>query len=57
MAVDTPKFGPGLKYEDLYDGPYGPSDSILGVTEDPLALLFFFMRSKRWAQIAVESNR
>ncbi|KAE8965895.1 hypothetical protein PR001_g28583 [Phytophthora rubi] len=53
---DTSKFGPDPKYEDLYDGPYGPSDSVLSVADDPLALLFYFLPPKLWAQIAVESN-
>ncbi|KAE9169185.1 hypothetical protein PF002_g30427 [Phytophthora fragariae] len=53
---DTSNFGPDPKYEDLYDGPYGPSDSVLSVADDPLALLFYFLPPKLWAQIAVESN-
>ncbi|POM73266.1 Hypothetical protein PHPALM_9902 [Phytophthora palmivora] len=54
---DPAKFGPNPKYTDLYDGPYGPSTSILAVAEDPLALLFYFLPPKLWSQIAVESNR
>lgn len=56
MAVDTSKFGPDPKHEDLYDGPYGPCDSVLSVAEHPVALLFYFMSPKLWAQIAVQSN-
>ncbi|EGZ29529.1 hypothetical protein PHYSODRAFT_475348, partial [Phytophthora sojae] len=33
-----------------------PTPSVLEVAEDPLALLFYFMPPKLWAQIAVESN-
>ncbi|OWY92128.1 hypothetical protein PHMEG_00038990, partial [Phytophthora megakarya] len=44
-------------YADLYTGPWGPSDSVLNVAEDPLALLFYFMPPKLWSQITVESNR
>ncbi|GMF20513.1 unnamed protein product [Phytophthora fragariaefolia] len=51
------KFGPDPTYEDLYDGSYGPSDSVMAVGDDPLALLFYFMPPKPWAQIAFESNR
>uniref|UniRef100_H3H417 PiggyBac transposable element-derived protein domain-containing protein n=1 Tax=Phytophthora ramorum TaxID=164328 RepID=H3H417_PHYRM len=53
---DSSKFGPDPTYDDLYDGPYGPSDSVLSVAEDPLALLFYFLPPKLWSQIAVESN-
>ncbi|KAE9261507.1 hypothetical protein PF001_g32391, partial [Phytophthora fragariae] len=53
---DTSKFGPDPTYADIYDGPYGPSDSLLSVADDPLALLFYFLPPKLWAQIAVESN-
>ncbi|KAE9042694.1 hypothetical protein PR001_g6089 [Phytophthora rubi] len=53
---DPSKFGPDPTYEGLYDGPYGPSDSVLNVAEDPLALLFYFLPPKLWSQIAVESN-
>ncbi|KAE8960401.1 hypothetical protein PR001_g30397, partial [Phytophthora rubi] len=52
----TSKFGPDPTYADIYDGPYGPSDSVLSVADDPLALLFYFLPPKLWAQIAVESN-
>ncbi|GMF31981.1 unnamed protein product [Phytophthora fragariaefolia] len=55
-ALYTSKFGPDPTYEGLYDGPYGPSDSILNVADDPLALFFYFLPPKLWAQIAVESN-
>ncbi|KAG6611402.1 putative pleiotropic drug resistance protein [Phytophthora cinnamomi] len=37
------KFGPDPTYAGLYDGPYGPSDSVMSVADDPLALLFYFM--------------
>ncbi|GMF22744.1 unnamed protein product [Phytophthora fragariaefolia] len=40
---DESKFGPDPTYADLYDGPYGPTTSVLEVAEDPLALLFYFM--------------
>ncbi|KAG3043175.1 hypothetical protein PC121_g22720 [Phytophthora cactorum] len=43
---DPSKFGPDPTYADLYDGPYGPSDSVLDVADDPLALLFYFMPLK-----------
>ncbi|EGZ18745.1 hypothetical protein PHYSODRAFT_332488 [Phytophthora sojae] len=46
------KFGPDPTYADLYDGPYGPTPSVLEVAEDPLALLFYFMPPKLCAQIA-----
>ncbi|KAE8960380.1 hypothetical protein PR001_g30404, partial [Phytophthora rubi] len=52
----TSKFGPDPTYADIYDGPYGPSDSVLSVADDPLALLFYFLPPKLWAQIAVESH-
>ncbi|POM72181.1 Pleiotropic drug resistance protein, partial [Phytophthora palmivora] len=54
---DPEKFGPGPTYEGLYDGDYGPSDSVMAVGDDPLALLFYFMPPKLWTQIAAESNR
>jgi hypothetical protein len=54
--IYTAKFVSDPTYEGLYDGPYGPSDSVLSVAEDPLALLFYFMPPKLWSQIAVESN-
>ncbi|GMF53469.1 unnamed protein product [Phytophthora fragariaefolia] len=54
---DPDKFGPDPTYEDLYDGPYGPSDSVMTVGDDPLALLFYFMPPKLWTQISFESNR
>ncbi|KAE9007206.1 hypothetical protein PF002_g15746 [Phytophthora fragariae] len=53
---DETKFGPDPTYADLYDGSYGPTNNVLAVAEDPLALLFYFMSPKLWAQIAVESN-
>ncbi|KAG6623483.1 Pleiotropic drug resistance protein [Phytophthora cinnamomi] len=53
---DTSKFGPDPTYKDLYDGLYGPSDSVLRVADNPLALLFYFLPPKLWVQIAVESN-
>ncbi|KAG6590956.1 Pol protein [Phytophthora cinnamomi] len=53
---DESKFGPDPTYANLYDGPYGPTHSVLEVAEDPLALMFYFMPPKLWAQIAVESN-
>ncbi|GMF54182.1 unnamed protein product [Phytophthora fragariaefolia] len=53
---DESKFGPDPTYADLYDGPYGPTTSVLEADEDPLALLFYFMPPKLWAQIAVECN-
>lgn len=56
LFADTSKFGPDPTYADLYDGPYGPSDSVLSVADDPLALLFYFLPPKLWDQIAVESN-
>ncbi|KAG6611035.1 Pleiotropic drug resistance protein [Phytophthora cinnamomi] len=42
----TSKFGADPEYHGLYDGPYGPSDSVLGVADDPIALLFYFMPPK-----------
>lgn len=57
LFVDQSKFGDNPTYEDLYDGPYGPSESVLGVAEDPLALFFYYLPPKLWRQIAVESNR
>ncbi|KAE9019498.1 hypothetical protein PR001_g13862 [Phytophthora rubi] len=54
---DRSRFGPDPEYADLYDGPYGPSASVLEIADDPLALLFYFMPPKLWRQIAVESNR
>ncbi|KAE9021682.1 hypothetical protein PR001_g11760 [Phytophthora rubi] len=54
---DISRFGPDPEYADLYDGPYGPSASVLEIADDPLALLFYFMPPKLWRQIAVESNR
>ncbi|KAE9338528.1 hypothetical protein PR003_g11453 [Phytophthora rubi] len=56
LFADQTKFGPDPTYADLYDGSYGPTNSVLAVAEDPLALLFYFMPPKLWAQIAVESN-
>ncbi|KAG3001521.1 hypothetical protein PC128_g21778 [Phytophthora cactorum] len=56
MCSYPSKFGPDLRYDDLYDGPSGPSDSALSVADDPLALLFYFLSPKLWTQIAVESN-
>ncbi|KAG2815348.1 hypothetical protein PC112_g13912 [Phytophthora cactorum] len=53
---DPSKFGPDPTYADLYDGPYGPSDSVLDVADDLLALLFYFMPPQLWRQIAIESN-
>ncbi|GMF21643.1 unnamed protein product [Phytophthora fragariaefolia] len=53
---DESKFGPDPTYADLYDGPYGPTTSVLELAEDPLALLFYFIPPKFRAQIAVESN-
>ncbi|POM77285.1 Hypothetical protein PHPALM_5354, partial [Phytophthora palmivora] len=53
---DETKFGPDPTYADLYDGSFGPTQSVLVVADDPLALLFYFMPPKLWAQIAVESN-
>ncbi|POM80586.1 Hypothetical protein PHPALM_1556 [Phytophthora palmivora] len=50
------KFVPDPTYADLYDGSFGPTQSVLVVADDPLALLFYFMPPKLWAQIAVESN-
>ncbi|KAE9092673.1 hypothetical protein PF007_g18390 [Phytophthora fragariae] len=55
LSYET-KFGPDPTYADLYDGSYGPTNNVLAVAEDPLALLFYFMSPKLWAQIAVESN-
>ncbi|KAG6620805.1 Pol protein [Phytophthora cinnamomi] len=49
-------FGPDPTYANLYDGPYGPTHSVLEVAEDPLALMFYFRPPKLSAQIAVESN-
>jgi hypothetical protein len=57
LRVDPETFGPDPTYEDLYDGSYGPSDSVMSVGDDPLALLFYFMPPKLWTQIATESNR
>lgn len=57
LYLDATKFGPDPTYAGLYDGPYGPSDSVLRLGDDPLALLFFFLPPKIWSQIAVESNR
>ncbi|KAE9168063.1 hypothetical protein PF004_g28617 [Phytophthora fragariae] len=54
---DPEKFGPDPTYAGLYDGSFGPSDSVMAVADDPLALLFYFMPPKLWSQIAVESNR
>ncbi|GMF44386.1 unnamed protein product [Phytophthora fragariaefolia] len=54
---DPEKFGPDPTYEDLYDGPYGPSESVMAVGDDPLALLFYLMPPKLWTQISFESNR
>ncbi|KAE9006167.1 hypothetical protein PR002_g16559 [Phytophthora rubi] len=56
LFADETKFGPDPTYADLYDGSYVPTKSVLAVVEDPLALLFYFMPPKLWAQIAVESN-
>ncbi|GMF48696.1 unnamed protein product [Phytophthora fragariaefolia] len=53
---DPNKFGPDPTYADLYDGPFGPSDSVMEIADDPLALLCYFMPPKLWTQIAVESN-
>ncbi|KAG2837149.1 hypothetical protein PC118_g11649 [Phytophthora cactorum] len=53
---DPSKFGPDPTYAGLYDGPYGPSDSVLDVADDPLVLLFYFMPPQLWRQIAIESN-
>ncbi|POM58892.1 Pol protein [Phytophthora palmivora] len=56
LFTDETKFGPDPTYADLYDGSFGPTQSVLVVSDDPLALLFYFMPPKLWAQIAVESN-
>ncbi|GMF37333.1 unnamed protein product [Phytophthora fragariaefolia] len=55
---DPAKFGEDPEYHVRYDGPYGPSDSVLSLADDPIALLFYFMPPppKLWSQIAVESN-
>ncbi|KAG6608853.1 uncharacterized protein IUM83_12861 [Phytophthora cinnamomi] len=53
---DTSKFGADPEYHGLYDGPYDPNDGVLGVSDDQIALLFYFMPPKLWSQIAVESN-
>ncbi|KAI9993398.1 hypothetical protein PInf_015479 [Phytophthora infestans] len=37
---DTAKFGPDPEYKDLYRDAYGPSDSVMKVGDDPLALMF-----------------
>ncbi|OWZ01809.1 hypothetical protein PHMEG_00026737 [Phytophthora megakarya] len=54
---DETKFGPDPAYSDLFDGASGPSDSVLTVADDPLAVLFYFLPPKLWTQIAVQSNR
>ncbi|KAE8957734.1 hypothetical protein PR002_g31084 [Phytophthora rubi] len=43
---DPAKFGPDSTYADLYSGDYGPSNSVMPVADDPLALLFYFMPPK-----------
>ncbi|KAE8956803.1 hypothetical protein PR001_g31605, partial [Phytophthora rubi] len=53
---DPAKFGPDPTYADLYSGDYGPSNSVMPVADDPLALLFYFMPPKLWTHIAAESN-
>ncbi|KAJ8520266.1 hypothetical protein ON010_g17970 [Phytophthora cinnamomi] len=57
FVVDPNKFGSDPTYAGLYDGPFGPSASVMPVADDPLALLFYFMSPKLWTQIAAESNR
>ncbi|KAE9182907.1 hypothetical protein PF004_g24105 [Phytophthora fragariae] len=54
---ESNQFGPDPSYAGLYDGPFGPSNSVMSVADDPLALLFYFLPPKLWRQIAVESNR
>ncbi|KAE9052277.1 hypothetical protein PR001_g651, partial [Phytophthora rubi] len=53
---DPAKFGPDPTYADLYSGDYGPSNSVMPVADDQLALLFYFMPPKLWIQVAAESN-
>ncbi|KAG2799581.1 hypothetical protein PC111_g20325 [Phytophthora cactorum] len=53
---DPSKIGPDPTYAGLCDRPYGPSDSVLDVADDPLALLFYFMPPQLRRQIAIESN-
>ncbi|KAI9987418.1 hypothetical protein PInf_023457 [Phytophthora infestans] len=53
---DPDKFGPDPTYADLYDGPFGPSESVMAVAEDPLALLFYFLPPRLWLHITLESN-
>lgn len=40
--ADPAKFGADPQYEDLYEGPYGPSPAVLRVAEDPLTLFSFY---------------
>ncbi|KAE8969419.1 hypothetical protein PF011_g26813 [Phytophthora fragariae] len=54
---DPEQFGPDPSYENLFDGSYGSSESVMTVGDDPLALLFYFMPPRLWTQIAIESNR
>ncbi|OWZ01737.1 hypothetical protein PHMEG_00026820 [Phytophthora megakarya] len=54
---DSTKFGSDPTYADLSEEAFGPSDSVLNVAEDPLALLFYFLPPKLCSRIAVESNR
>lgn len=52
------RFGPDPTYTGLYDGPYGPGASVLGIMEDPLArfFFFFFLPATLWHKIAKETN-
>ncbi|POM81815.1 LOW QUALITY PROTEIN: Hypothetical protein PHPALM_164 [Phytophthora palmivora] len=56
LEYDETKFGPDPTYADLYDGTFGPTQSVLVVADDPLALLFYFMPPNLWAQIARKSG-
>ncbi|OWZ03908.1 hypothetical protein PHMEG_00024282 [Phytophthora megakarya] len=53
---DSTKFGSDPTYADLSEEAFGPSDSVLSVAEDPLALWFYFLPPNLWSQTAVESN-
>ncbi|KAI9980992.1 hypothetical protein PInf_010342 [Phytophthora infestans] len=53
---DPDKFGPDPTYADLYDGPFGPSESVMAVAEDPLALMFYFLPPRLWLNVTLESN-
>ena len=56
--VDPAKFPPDQQYPGLRTGSFGPSRSALrAAAESPIALFFYFLPTRLWEKIRVESNR